>query len=356
MTDLLDMRDVVRRQATWRFDLVDQNQQVIEQLGVDRDQPPTVGVDLSRGVKRSLKNVRLLPGAIDQVDVIKHRLRVAMVLHDGSEWPQGTFMFSDASRIVFTSGYPLDIGGVELLDQCLIVDQQLPNSVAFGPGTLITTALTALLAPLPITFVVQPSGAVISSAEALAWPAGTSRLRVVNELAVMAAYHDLFFDNEGVGQLGPMPNPAATPDADVISYPVGVRTYRATTTRSTNILELPNRFVVINTGINGTPLVGSYDIPADAPHSVANREFEITKVEQVQGIASVEDANNAARALARNWRYPFETVEFAGPPDPRHDHYDTIDFEGVRFLELSWSMRLTEGSEMTHQLRRTYEV
>jgi hypothetical protein len=353
---LLDMVDVTARQASWRFELVDKNLQTIEKLEVDRGNPPTVETDVSRAVKRSLKSVRLTPGAIDRVDVIKHRLRATMITHDGQQWPQGVFLFSDVSRLVMTSGLPFDIGSVELLDQGLIVDQQLRNSVSVGPGANITTAITDLLAPLPITFTVQPSGAVVSTApEALAWAAGTSRLRVVNDLAKMIGYHELFFDNDGIGRLAPMPNPAATPDADVISYPVGRRTFRASTMRSTNILELPNRFVVVGNGINDTPVFGAYDIPASAPHSVANREFEIARVEQIQGIASTVDADIAAQAIARNWRYPFETVEFHGPPDPRHDHYDTIEFEGVRFLELRWSMQLSEGAPMVHSIRRTYE-
>jgi len=355
VTDLLELVNVTRRQATWRFLLLDPGLKPLGELEVDRTSPPSLSVDTSRAVKRTCSGVTLTPGEIADIDVIGERVSITMVLEDGSEWPQGVFLFSDVSKFVFTQG--VEIGALNLVDQLLIVDQQLDQSFVMRPGDSITDGIIDLLVPLPVTVVIDPSGAVVSPAqEAISWPAGTSRLRVINELATQIGYHELFFDNDGVGQLHLMPNPDSTPDADVLSYPVGRRTFFGTVTRSTNLLELPNRFVVVNNGATDVPIFGLYDVPDSAPHSATNRGFVISHVEQLQGINTNEDAERAAVSLARSWRWAFETVEFAGPPDPRHDTYTTVDFDGTRYLELGWSLTLREGTEMRHQLRRTYET
>lgn len=354
---LLDLQAVTQRQATWRFDLVDHSLIKTGEIDVDMTSPPTLTVDVSRALKRTLTNLTLPLGVVDSLDVVHEKFRVVMITDDGLEWPQGVFHFTDVSKLVVSSGILETIGVLNCVDESLIVDQQTRYSTSVAPGAVITDAIMDIMSTLPCVHNIQPSGAITSpDAEALAWPAGTSRLRIINELAAMIGYHELYFDNTGVGQLGPMPNPDVAVESEVISYPVGVRTYRGAITRSTNILELPNVFVVINSGVTNSPVYGEYEVPDDAPHSIMHRGFEVPHVESIQGISTSADAAAAAQALARQWQFPHETVEFSGPPDPRHDHYDIIDFEGIRFLELRWAMPLREGAPMTHSIRRTYEA
>lgn len=358
---LLDMQAVSQRAASWQFDLLDQGRQVIgENLEIDREQVPTLTVDTSRSIKRTLTGIRLNPGLLDEIDIIKNRIRVTMVLGDESRWNQGIFMFSQVSQAIISSFGPgdrLTIPALNCVDQLQIVDQAVDYSIAYGPGKVITDAITELLSELPIEFDVTPSGTVVAvGMEAIAWPAGTSRLRIVNELATMIGYHDLFFDNNGTGQCHPMPDPEAQDDNQVINYPIGSRAYLGTALQSTNLLELPNRFIVINTGANQTTVVGIYDVPASAPHSFENRGYRRTHVEQIQGVDTAADARVAARALARSWRFPFETFEFSGPPDPRHDHYSVFEWEGTRYLELNHSMPCQDGANHRHVGRRTYEA
>jgi hypothetical protein len=246
-----------------------------------------------------------------------------------------------------------DIGAVNMTDQMLIVDQKTDQTTAFGTGTAVTGAMTSVLAGLPVTVDIETSFSFLS--EPISWPADTSRAKIINDLAALVAYHELYFDNLGLGQLHPMPNPEETDLSVVRSYPIGRRTLMDSLTRSTDQILLPNRFVVVSSGTTEAAFVGVYDIPDEAPHSIANRGYPVAHVENLQGIGSQAEARNAAQALARGWRFAYETIEFSSPPDPRHDTYDTLDFEGVRFLEQSWSMPLREGAPMRHTARRTYE-
>lgn len=355
---LLDL-DASSRGATWRFDIYDNDEAMGTLTLADRGSPPTLTVDTSRTIKRSLSNVNLAPNEINDINVVSWSVKLVMVLSDGTEWPQGVFRWADVSRpILSDTGDVVYTGGVcSLVDQLMIVDQQMGHSVSLVPGTNIADAIADLLAELPITFSVQASSAVVNpSTEAISWTIGTSRLKIVNDLAKMIGYHELYFDNTGMGRLASMPNPLSTSFEDVLQYPVGKRTFIGTCTRSTNLLDIPNRFIVVNNGATTAPVYGQCDIPPDAPHSFENRGFFVTHVEQIQGISTNADAQFAAEALCRQWRFPFETVEFAGPPDPRHDHYNTVNFEGDIFLELSHSMTLRDGTDHKHVLRRTYDI
>lgn len=355
---LLDL-SASSRGASWRFDIYDNDESMGSLSLVDRDAPPTLSVDTSRAVKRSLTNVNLAPNEIDEIDVVRWSVKLVMMLSDGTEWPQGVFRWADVSRPIFSNmgGVTFSGGACNLVDQLMIVDQSLDHSVSYPPGANITDAIADLLAELPIQFEVLASSAVVNpSTEAISWTIGTSRLKIINELALMIGYHELYFDNDGVAKLGPMPDPFSTAFGDVLQYPEGQRTFFGTCTRSTNLLDLPNRFIVVNNGATSVPVYGQCDVPPEAPHSFENRGFFVTHVEQMQGLTSSADADFAARALCRQWRFPYETVEFSGPPDPRHDHYNIVNFEGDLFLELSHSMRLRDGENHSHVLRRTYDT
>ena len=48
------------------------------------------------------------------------------------------------------------------------------------------------------------------------------------------------------------------------------------------------------------------------------------------------------------------TTTLSTAPDPRHDGYDVIRWDGANWMELAWSMEMVDGGEMTHLLRKSY--
>jgi len=66
--------------------------------------------------------------------------------------------------------------------------------------------------------------------------------------------------------------------------------------------------------------------------------------------------NSQAQAVAQglvNRQTIFERVSLTTAPDPRHDSYNVIRWQGSNWLELGWSMALVEGGTMNHLLRRS---
>lgn len=357
MSDALDLLNRSERQSTWSFTLEDQEGSSLGDIVVDRDSPPTLSTDTSRPTKRTLQRVQLPPGVIHDVNVVRDRLRLRMLVDDGTVWDKGLYLFTASTHAAL--GAPLvvahagHVGTVDLVDQSLIVDQDTDRSYTARPGVVLTTFLGTVFAGLPITVNIVPSGQQVGP-EAIVWPIGTNRLRLVNEVAAMLGYHELYFDDGGVGQLGPMPDPLTTDPQDVLNLTAIPRVYRPSFTFSDDMLDLPNRFVVVGSGASETPAVGRYNLPADVPHSAANRGFVVTHVETLQGVETNQQAAFVAIALSKQYRFAHETVDFATPPDARHDHYNTLEVEGVRYLEVAWSQTLREGAPMRHTARRTY--
>ena len=100
-------------------------------------------------------------------------------------------------------------------------------------------------------------------------------------------------------------------------------------------------------------ITGRYQIPADAPHSRANRGYTVGRVESAQGLQWYSQANRAAYNLARSAGRAYETLSFTSTADPRHDTWEIIDALGNRWLETSWSLELRSGGAMNHNMRRT---
>lgn len=349
----LDAGQRVIRTSTFRYDLVSQSGDFIRTLDVARSSPPTLGVDIGQPMKRTLRGAVLPFSELDDIDVIKNRVDLVMIIN-GVDHQLGRYLFTSPSEEALTA--PLlssdgSIAHLDFVDELLIVDQATTTSYTLVPGASITNFLVSFLGTLPATFNVVPSGQVVG-AEALTWPPATSGLAIVNQLATMLGYTDLYFDNYHVGQLRPMPDPLV----DAVSFTVDGVITRPSFTRENALLDVPNRFIVVGSGSTSTPIVGVYDVPPDAPHSYANRGFYVTYSETQQGIQNQTQAGIAAAALGRQRSFAFDTVSFATPIDPRHDHYNVLELERTRYLETSWSYSLIEGAQMHHTARRTYAV
>jgi hypothetical protein len=132
---------------------------------------------------------------------------------------------------------------------------------------------------------------------------------------------------------------------------------RNSITRTDDLLNAPNRIIVVsNSGMAESrtdPVVGSFDIPDSAPHAISRRGFVIPEVVDMQ-IETRAQAQVVARNIGTHQRV-VERVELSTPPDPRHDSYDVIRWNGLLWLETGWSMSLVEGGQMSHRMQRIFQ-
>ena len=114
--------------------------------------------------------------------------------------------------------------------------------------------------------------------------------------------------------------------------------------------------MVIESGASETPIVGTAEVDADAPHSEPNRGFFVPQVIHVQGLADQTAADNAAMVAEAQDPDAFEYVLFDTVPNPEHDTFDVISYAGNNYREEAWSLPLRDGSPMAHSLRRIYSA
>lgn len=332
---------VGQRSATFRFALSDAVSG--ELLGdIYPIRGATLTHDTSRTIKRTL-SIKL--GATDTASInpLTDRVNVYMIFPNGRKEPLGRYMFADTSRDVFTSG---KLSQNSLTDEMFLVDQQILsgiNGVNFGVSVVIANVLTGL----PITFKLETTDLTATEA----WSVGAHRGQILESLAVSGDFFSPWFDNNGELRFIRTFNPAdKICDFDFDS---GNKVMRSQIIETDDLLTAPNVIVVIsNTSSQPGAVVGLANIPVTAPNSIPNRGFTIPSVQNLQ-LSDNTQASAVAQGLASRLTV-FERVNLTTAPDPRHDSYNVIRWQGSNWLELAWSMALTEGGTMNHLLRKAY--
>lgn len=354
---LLDLDPWVgQRRATFRFDLVDGTSgDILGEIHPLRDNAPTITHDVARTIKRTLSPLVLSPAETAELNPVRDRVDVSMLI-GGETWPLGRYMFTDVITFTSTGG---DWSTSTLVDEMFLVDQKIEEG--FAPVSLgttdavsvenVATTLERLLERLPIVVNIEQT----PYTSAAAWQIGTNRGRIVDELALTGDYFPPWFDNAGVFRCIRAFDPAL--QVTSFDWDENDVVIRDSIARTSDLLVAANRIIVVSNATSAgvslnVPIVGIYDIPTSAPHSIFNRNFVIADVRNLP----VDDAGQAT-AIAANIgqrETVVERVELSTPPNPRHDAHDVVRWDGDNWLELSWSLPLIEGGEMRHVLRRTY--
>lgn len=331
-----------QRQATFRFDLTDVTGQ---KLGVVT---PLRGASLTHDTSRTIKRQLTLDfGTADTsaINPIRDRITVTMLFPNGQEFPLGRYVFTDSSRQVFTSG---KLGSMAMNDEMFTVDQQISSGVN-GVFRSCSDVISDVMKKFPNIDVELEASPFFSTQT---WAIGSSRGALLESLCITGDYFSPWFGNDRKMHFIRSFDPATKiPDFD---FDAGNQVFRSGITETDDLLTAPNKFVVIsNLSSDFTiPVVGTASVPPTAPHSLANRGFEILEQQDLQ-LTSNAQAFAVANNLA-NRQTIFERVTLSTAPDPRHDSYNVIRWQGELWLELAWSMALQEGGTMNHLLRKAY--
>jgi hypothetical protein len=343
--DILDLVDGIgQRSSSFRFDLVDGvTGEILKELTPLRTASLTH--DSSSSIKRRL-TLSLGRGDTADINVVNNRVEPYMVFADGREFPLGRYVFAADPKTFFTSGSLST--SIPLLDEMITVDQPLSFSVN-GTGFTAVQIVQRLMSNFPfVSYDIEDSEFILQQN----WSAGTGGGQVLQAVAISGDYFPPWFGNDKEMHMIRSFDPATR--EPTFDFDAGNSVMRADIVESSEILEAPNRFVVVSNSSVGsdTSLVGIADIPSSAPHSFQNRGFYVVKVYDVQA-----DTTPQAQAIAVNLARQatvFETVELATAVDPRHDSYDVVTWQGEKWLEMSWSMDMQAGGFMRHVLRKVY--
>lgn len=340
---LLDLDPWVgQRSASYRFQVT--NAVTGENMGaITPLRSANLAHDTSRTIKRQL-TISLGVSDLSAINPVQDRVSVYMVFPDGTEYPLGRYMFTDASEQIFTSGR---LGNMALSDEMFLVDQQITAGIS-GVGIGVPRVIQMVLNGLPIKFHAEPSP--FTSAES--WGIGQGRGSILESLSVSGDYWSPWFDNTGLLRFVRTFNPVdKVPDLD---FDRGNQVMRSSIVSTTDLLTAPNTFIVVsnNPDDSSAEVVGRASVPPNAPNSVVNRGFEIVEVQNLQ-LFNSHQAQFVAQGLV-NRHTIFERVSLTTAPDPRFDGYNVVVWQGDMWLDLQWSLTLVEGSPMNHVMRRAY--
>lgn len=352
-----DLADYIgQRSSTFRFDVIDgiteRNLGTITPL---RDTIPALAHDTTRTIKRTL-TLALGKDDTAAINVITDRILPVMVFDDGEEYPLGKYMFSDVTRQRFTSG---KLSDTSLVDESFIIDQPMEKSFSVGSvsasddtgselrfGISVNVAMNRLLRDIDIPKEFEETNvAVIGD-----WAFGTSRMKVLEDLATQGGFFSPWIDNNGVLRLIVAFEP--NDQEAQFDFDSSNTVKSESIAESDDLLTAPNRIIVVNNQASALPVYGTYDIPSVAPHSIDNRGFVIADVRNMPVLSSVS-ANIVARNIGIR-ETVFERVTLSTAPDPRFDSYNVIKWDNEKWLELAWSMELIEGGNMQHTMRKAY--
>jgi hypothetical protein len=321
--------------------------EVLGELHPLRSPAPTLSHDSTRTIKRNL-NISLGVEEAQLIDPIVERITVKMRIN-GVDYPLGRYTYTDQSQLKFTIG---KIASLTLLDEMFIVDQQLDQSFSASIGTGAQTAMLSLRRLMDQVPIIRTQFEASTYAATGAWNAGSTRGQVIDALTTQGDYFPPWFGNDEAMHFIRAFDPVLA--VPTFNWDEGRTVFLGNVTETNDLLNAPNRFVVIsNSGEAAVEaIVGTYDVPSSAPHSIANRGFVISDVQDMQ-LSSLAQAVAVAKNLGIRQTI-FERREIVTAIDPRHDSYDVIRWDGENWLELAWSMTLLEGEGMSHVLRKAY--
>lgn len=334
---------------SYRVDILDRNHVKIGTVKPDIEASvPEITNNINRTIKRTLDGMVLLPADFASVDRLTDRLKVWGTIN-GVEKPLGVFMWTDAAGSRHSWGV---VGNATLVDLNGVLDQPIGRPVGFAEGTSVDNTIRDLALEVGIIqFNLAVTGKLLTSA--MNFSSDVSRASIMAQLAGTAGLYSPYFDSSGSLTTKTPPSLSSA----TLSYSESDGNIHADTILETNdLLSAPNRWVCEVTGANDAPIWSAYDVPASAPHSYANRGFYIVRTVQAgQGVDSVDECYEIAKAAALAEDDTYEWVEFDSMPSHSHDTFDVVKYRGTAYREQEWRLPLKAGVVMHHSLRRHYE-
>jgi hypothetical protein len=328
-------------QTTTLFQVLDQDLNVKGE--VKSLTPCSITASTGAQIKRQLSGFTLNEEDLNAVNMFTDRIKVSVILEDGTEWPQGVYVFTDSAKKVGTYMTTLS---TSLMDQDYILSQGTEFPYGVNPGGSIVQAIEFILDESNIWTRDVPGDASVRVGDPLNWPPGTARAAMLKVLCDLAGWLPPYFDNNGVCIIRP---PTDINNTEPDHYYDTERVAYNTLTENENLLQAANTYIVISTGPSKGEISARAEVDASLPFSVPNRGFVIPSVHRTQGLTSTRQAQEMADALAQAGSTGFKNVFFTGPPDPRHDLFQTVEFNGDVYNEVEWTLPL-KGAAHTHSL------
>ena len=254
---------------------------------------------------------------------------------------------------------------VDGYDRCARVETVHTESVLHIPsGSSYISIIKQLLTAAGIYSVIATPSSATLQEDREDWDVGTSNLKIVNDLLSEINYSQLWFDSNGAAIL----RPVSTPNVNNIDHILSDSPRDSRVEKIERILpnysidadvyDTPNVFICIcsNPDKDADLVAVAVNDSPISPISTVNRGRRICKVFHLNNVASAADLQSYADNLCQESMTSTQiiSVETAllpgwGVSDVTAIHYGDIN---AICTEESWSMNLTVGGIMKHDLKK----
>ena len=243
------------------------------------------------------------------VNWLSDRIKPIVTIDGYGDVALGVFLATEAPPQWADTGR---VWSVKFKDKTTILDQDaVAETYTLDAGAVVTDEIETLIESTGETnHAITPSTAVLLNP--LAWPPGTTKLQIVNDLLTVINYFSLFCNGDGQYRGEPYVKPASRPVVwEFLDGPTCV--YLPAFTQDVDLYAIPNRVIAITQGDGETAaLVGdeSNTDPA-SPYSTVSRGRTITRV--FSGVEIVDQPTLDAWTLRRliELTTPTASVEIA---------------------------------------------
>lgn len=305
----------------------------------------TVSFDAGANITRTLSGLNLTATEWAGVNPFADRVAPWWKLEDGTLWPLGRFYFTGAPE---TTGI---IQTTTLYDAGLVLDTGSTQAYGVNAGGKLYDAMVGVLLILGIRdYLVDDAG--VTASTPIGWPIGTSWLQILRALTDLAGFLPPHTDNHGRVVLRRV-DPVDIGHAVTHYGPSLPRVKRATTALNPNLIGAPNAHIVIDSGATTAPITAIAYVDPSLPWSRENRGFVLSATHTMQGIDSTDQAAQMAQGFADADPSAFEELTFTSVPDPRHDAFEVIGFNGIAYREVQWQIACQPGGDHQHRCVRS---
>jgi hypothetical protein len=314
-------------------------------------------------IKRTAKFTILDLGQLNYLtDRIKPWARLSMPDGGTVEWPLGVFLLSTPSR-------PLDDTNtvkrsVTAYDQLQVLsDDKVTDRYAVAAGVAYTDAIVTIVTGTAGLGAYSVIPSALTLPVALEWDAGTSKLKIINDLLAAINYDSAVFDEQGVLICQPYVSPSSRTSQYTYANDTASVILAGTPEQTLDLFAVPNSWVLVKSEADQSLLRSVYtNTNPLSPTSTVSRGRTIVSFATEQDAADQTTLDAKAARLAFEASQVYEGVKFSTAAMPIHQNSDvyTLNLSALglaaKYSETAWELPLAVGAKMTHTVRRVVSV
>ncbi|MDF2534417.1 MAG: hypothetical protein K0R18_574 [Bacillales bacterium] len=342
---------------SFRYELLNKNLQRIGDLQTVKS--GEISHNALATIKRTAKFSLVDYGDIDYLnDRIKPYVKL-WVQNKWVEFPQGVFLLSTPTRKDKTGKPERDIDAFDGL--LVLTNDKFEQRYVIQEGTSYYDALIDILLSAGITqYNIEFTDKMLT--RSIEYKAGKEKLYAINDLLGQLNFTPLHVDVNGVYTSSTYRSPAIqsidyTYKDDELSV-----TFRGME-EELDLFSIPNKWVVVCSNAEAEPLYSVYtnDNPT-SPTSTISRGRNIVDFREVSDIADQQALDGYVQRIAFEASQVYGKVTFETALMPMHDYADVLEIDysplGIKgkYSETSWTMPLSIGGRMKHEVRRVVSV